>query len=81
MKRARQESVKYRDRDVSATVVQPRGAKLPGEGQVRQVVKLPKANSLATDWVPPSVTLSTRDMAQNIVLIENNMAVLGEEVS
>ena len=70
MKRERQEPVKFR------------GELQPAEEHSRQGnVKAAKISTLVSpDWVPPSVALSPRDMAQHLTLLEGQMTVIGDEV-
>lgn len=84
MKRNRQENVKYRD---SATNDQQGVQKKvqSNSNRVTTTNKQTKINEPAApiihDWNPPSVALSSRDVAQQLILLDGQMTVLGVDVS
>lgn len=84
MKRERKEPLKFRERDVTATVVRTRK---PAAAQAHKA-KAPKTTASSNSaietnlydiWMPPSVAMSTRDIAPHLQLLEDQLMVVGLE--
>ena len=68
MKRLRQEPVKFRDHNNTTSQ----------QGSEKEKEKSAKGTyAPSAEWVPPSVALSSRDVAQNLLVLEGQMTVVG----